>query len=176
MVGTGNIFSVRMEWGAKIFADRPSPSVDAAHLCRKISFELGTQLCCSYGSNAFARFATLRMQLELRTALDGKLKRRILDYHKLSKAFDFQGIRRHPANKHSSETQSVLDQMKNAANVFWFGDLNFRVAKTKESDGLGKRLEDRLFRKALDYEAILLHDELSLEIAKGRSMRLRSEL
>ncbi|KAH7724566.1 Endonuclease/Exonuclease/phosphatase family protein [Aphelenchoides avenae] len=97
----------------------------------------------------------------------GKLKRRILDYHKLSKAFDFQGIRRHPANKHSSETQSVLDQMKNAANVFWFGDLNFRVAKTKESEGLGKRLEDRLFRKALDYEAILLHDELSLEIAKG---------
>uniref|UniRef100_A0A915DP68 Inositol polyphosphate-related phosphatase domain-containing protein n=1 Tax=Ditylenchus dipsaci TaxID=166011 RepID=A0A915DP68_9BILA len=57
--------------------------------------------------------------------------------------------------------------MKKAANVFWFGDLNFRVLPIQQLVGIGKQLENRLFRKTLDYESIIGNDELNLERSKG---------
>ncbi|KAI1712302.1 72 kDa inositol polyphosphate 5-phosphatase [Ditylenchus destructor] len=57
--------------------------------------------------------------------------------------------------------------IKRAANVFWFGDLNFRVQPIQTLVGIGRRLENRLFRRTHDYQPIIEHDELNVERSKG---------
>ncbi|KAI6229858.1 Endonuclease/exonuclease/phosphatase family protein [Aphelenchoides fujianensis] len=91
----------------------------------------------------------------------GKLKRRISDYHKLSRTFDFEMLRRH----RSADGNNV--PMKRAANIFWFGDLNFRLSHVDAVSVINKQLESRLFRHDLNFEPLIEHDELTLEKAKG---------
>ncbi|KAI6197186.1 Endonuclease/exonuclease/phosphatase family protein [Aphelenchoides besseyi] len=91
----------------------------------------------------------------------GKLKRRISDYHKLSRSFDFEMLRR----QRSSDANNV--PIKRAANVFWFGDLNFRLWHVDAAQLIKKQLENRLFRHDLDFRELLDHDELTIEKAKG---------
>ncbi|KAI6172275.1 Endonuclease/exonuclease/phosphatase family protein [Aphelenchoides besseyi] len=91
----------------------------------------------------------------------GKLKRRISDYHKLSRSFDFEMLRR----QRSSDANNV--PIKKAANVFWFGDLNFRLWHVDAAQLIKKQLQNRLFRHNLDFRELLDHDELTIEKAKG---------
>ncbi|KAI1711635.1 phosphatidylinositol 3,4,5-trisphosphate 5-phosphatase 2 [Ditylenchus destructor] len=70
------------------------------------------------------------------------------------------------------QTNSVVSAplplpIKRAANVFWFGDLNFRVQPIQTLVGIGRRLENRLFRRTHDYQPIIEHDELNVERSKG---------
>jgi len=70
----------------------------------------------------------------------------------------------------SSDGYDSSIPLKRAANVFWFGDLNFRVhAPEGEPDllNIGNKLDDRLFRRNMDYEPIIQRDELILERSKG---------
>lgn len=91
---------------------------------------------------------------------DGKVQKRVGDYHKLSRRFDFDMLRAEP----SADEQVP---MKRAANVFWFGDLNFRLSQVDAVEILRAQLHDRLFRQGLDFEKLLRYDELNHEKGKG---------
>ncbi|CAD5210067.1 unnamed protein product [Bursaphelenchus okinawaensis] len=88
----------------------------------------------------------------------GKVKKRVSDYDKLSKAFTF------PMLKTDSNTGIP---MKNAGYVFWFGDLNFRIQRQDTADIIRSQLEEKLFKEKIDFNTLLSHDELTLEKAKG---------
>lgn len=62
--------------------------------------------------------------------------------------------------------------IKRAANVFWFGDLNFRVCHLDAAQIISKQLEDRLFKHNLNFDRLIEHDELTLEKGKGLSKYL----
>lgn len=58
--------------------------------------------------------------------------------------------------------------MKKANNIFWFGDLNFRVlanSKTTNINNLSKK--NKLSKSLPDFEDYLANDELKLEKDKG---------
>jgi hypothetical protein len=93
--------------------------------------------------------------------LDGKLKNRISDYHKLSRNFDFEMLRKH----RSADPNNV--PIKRAGNVFWFGDLNFRICHVDTAQMIKKQLEGRLFKDSFNFDLVLEHDELSNERDKG---------
>lgn len=57
--------------------------------------------------------------------------------------------------------------IKKAENVFWFGDLNFRICHIDAAKIISKQLESRLFKHELDFESLIKHDELRNEKEKG---------
>uniref|UniRef100_A0A914H3N1 Inositol polyphosphate-related phosphatase domain-containing protein n=1 Tax=Globodera rostochiensis TaxID=31243 RepID=A0A914H3N1_GLORO len=53
------------------------------------------------------------------------------------------------------------------ANVFWFGDLNFRVHRVADVEKIARSFEQKTFWRPSDFVHILAHDELSAERQKG---------
>lgn len=110
-----------------------------------------------------------------------------MDYHKFCNNFDFQILKttkidhtRSLASSDGSEksiettisttksNQTTLQQpqipMKKANNIFWFGDLNFRVLRNQSKINLEENFQTKLFKSFNDY---LANDELKLERDKG---------
>jgi hypothetical protein len=85
----------------------------------------------------------------------------VSDYHKLSRNFDFDMLRRN----RSADPNNV--PIKRAGNVFWFGDLNFRICHVDAAQIINKQLESKLFRNNLNFDRLIEHDELSNEKQKG---------
>ncbi|KAL3122894.1 hypothetical protein niasHT_010294 [Heterodera trifolii] len=83
----------------------------------------------------------------------GKVESRIFDYHKMVRSFNFNCR----TGKNGSE----------CANVFWFGDLNFRVHRSDEAEQIARTMAQREFWRQSDFARILEHDELSIERGKG---------
>lgn len=57
--------------------------------------------------------------------------------------------------------------IKRASNVFWFGDLNFRICHVDAVQIINKQLENRLFKHNLNFDKLMEHDELLNEKNKG---------
>uniref|UniRef100_A0A1I7RPX1 IPPc domain-containing protein n=1 Tax=Bursaphelenchus xylophilus TaxID=6326 RepID=A0A1I7RPX1_BURXY len=89
----------------------------------------------------------------------GKVKKRISDYAKLSKLFDFRML------KTSSEVPDT--PMKQADFLFWFGDLNFRIQRKDAAEIIKSELEEKLFKEKINFDFLLHHDELTVEKTKG---------
>uniref|UniRef100_A0A914H4E9 Inositol polyphosphate-related phosphatase domain-containing protein n=1 Tax=Globodera rostochiensis TaxID=31243 RepID=A0A914H4E9_GLORO len=83
----------------------------------------------------------------------GKVDCRILDYHKMVRSFNFNWRPRTNGDEY--------------ANVFWFGDLNFRVHRVADVEKIARSFEQKTFWRPSDFVHILAHDELSAERQKG---------
>ncbi|KAE9550530.1 hypothetical protein FO519_006257 [Halicephalobus sp. NKZ332] len=84
----------------------------------------------------------------------GSLKNRLLDYTKASKAFNFRNTLR--PNSSVREEHSIF----NANAVFWFGDLNFRLAERLNADEVGQKYGKQVFVHRQDFDELLTVDEL----------------
>lgn len=114
--------------------------------------------------------------------LDGKLKSRIADYKKILKSLDFQFLKESVYEQLNTEEnvynifsksfdnslkklkkKNCLQPIKRAANIFWFGDLNFRIQEKPEL----KDIENKLYKRTFDYQLLLEYDQLNIERNKG---------
>ncbi|OCT96077.1 phosphatidylinositol polyphosphate 5-phosphatase type IV-like [Xenopus laevis] len=89
---------------------------------------------------------------------DSKVKKRIQNYQKIIK--DLQLPRNVPdTNPIYSDPDDVTSRFD---EVFWFGDFNFRLSKSRsEVDSILENLPDN------DMRTLLQHDQLSAEVNKG---------
>ena len=92
---------------------------------------------------------------------DGSLKNRLLDYKKASQAFNFKNTLR--PNSSIREEHSIF----NANVVFWFGDLNFRLAERLNTDDISEKYGKKIFVHRQDFDELLTVDELKQSMEDG---------
>ncbi|XP_076314929.1 inositol polyphosphate 5-phosphatase E-like isoform X2 [Tachypleus tridentatus] len=97
------------------------------------------------------------------TAHEKKLKERLSDYEKICVMLDL------PKNLQLKPQCQSKDVTARFDNVFWCGDLNFRL--TQKRDVIIKLLENRKIQNVLSCEMMLKHDQLQKAMKEGVAFR-----